>query len=942
MTLDLWRRRQTEHNLKTHFMKMGILLSGVLAAATTMAEAATNDTTTALQKGLFEEEANRNLDAAIQAYRSVVSQFDKDRKIAATAVFRLGECYRKQGHTNEASAQYERVLREFGEQAPLVTLSRQNLVALGGLPAAAEKTGSGLIEAGATQAEAAGLKAQVERLAKLPPAEKRIAVQQELPNPVLTELMQKLAGAEQNLAIWRRSFGSNHPEVLTASTLGETINRQIDSQVEAALQGLEARQKAAEAKAAVLAQTGSTSKQDSASSPATSSEAEEVRRIQAMIKDSPDLINARQSNELNPLQDAASKGELTVAEFLLNNGAEISIGGGSSGYTALHYAANQGHKAMVELLLQHGAAVDARAQSGETALHLAAGRGFKNVAESLLAQGADANARDDQNGTPLFRAAGQGRLALAQFLIEKGADVNSKDNSGKTALVTAIVGKHVPVIELLLTNKAEVNTECSVNINNSSDRRFPLHCAVELRRTDIAELLLKHGANPNAQVSTSPPGPTPLVLAIAEGQREMAALLLRYKADPNIPTKDGVSPLQLAVGAHSPELVELLLKNKADADYQGRGGRTASHFAAGAGHKEILSLLLSAGANPNVQDDSGKTPLHWAVENGPKEVVELLLEKGADPNVADNQGLTALAMVQQPLGSAPGAFPPLPAPRRPLRPGENPQLSAKAVELAELLRQHGAVEDLPRPDAIRVARPSTKAGYTIFSKGTNDWNQFTLLELIAVQFSFLSASSERADTSGYDASAFANVFCQNNTFAFPDLAHIRVREPGKDSKTWQDRTVDFRPVLEEDDCSKDIRLPWGAIVETPEADHPLNTRWRGFSPKELTNLKNCLARSVQIIVKGEASTLTLAPKIVFPTGPESEPTIYPNTPFWLRPVLLNSGRVLSSSDLTRVKVTRQDKATGQKREWVVDCSDWTRTSDLWLRDGDVIEVPDRT
>ena len=54
--------------------------------------AATNDLSTMLQKGLFEEEANHNLSAAIQAYQSVVSQLDEDRKLAATAVL-LGSMF---------------------------------------------------------------------------------------------------------------------------------------------------------------------------------------------------------------------------------------------------------------------------------------------------------------------------------------------------------------------------------------------------------------------------------------------------------------------------------------------------------------------------------------------------------------------------------------------------------------------------------------------------------------------------------------------------------------------------------------------------------------------------------------------------------------------------------------------------------------------------------
>lgn len=117
-------------------MKTNILLGGILLGAVTFLGAATNDLTTTLQRGLFEEEANQNLGAAIQAYQSVASQFDKDRKLAATAIFRLGECYRKQGNTNDAAAQYERILREFSDQPTLLTLSRQNLAALGSAAAA--------------------------------------------------------------------------------------------------------------------------------------------------------------------------------------------------------------------------------------------------------------------------------------------------------------------------------------------------------------------------------------------------------------------------------------------------------------------------------------------------------------------------------------------------------------------------------------------------------------------------------------------------------------------------------------------------------------------------------------------------------------------------------------------------------------------------------------
>src|SRR5881394_731976 len=108
-----------------------IVLLAVLLAGSDQVASAADNLSEALQKGLLEEEANHNLDAAIQAYQSVINQFDDQRKIAATAVFRLGEFYRKQGKTNEAVLQFQRVGREFADQDTLVRLSAQYVSASG-------------------------------------------------------------------------------------------------------------------------------------------------------------------------------------------------------------------------------------------------------------------------------------------------------------------------------------------------------------------------------------------------------------------------------------------------------------------------------------------------------------------------------------------------------------------------------------------------------------------------------------------------------------------------------------------------------------------------------------------------------------------------------------------------------------------------------------------
>src|SRR5215475_10723240 len=92
-----------------NFLTALVILTGAVVGVGNT-RAATNDVSALLQKGLLEEEANHNLEAAIQAYQSVVLQTEKDRQFAATAVFRLGECYRKLGRTNEVNTQYQRIL----------------------------------------------------------------------------------------------------------------------------------------------------------------------------------------------------------------------------------------------------------------------------------------------------------------------------------------------------------------------------------------------------------------------------------------------------------------------------------------------------------------------------------------------------------------------------------------------------------------------------------------------------------------------------------------------------------------------------------------------------------------------------------------------------------------------------------------------------------------
>jgi len=87
---------------------------------------------------------------------------------------------------------------------------------------------------------------------------------------------------------------------------------------------------------------------------------------------------------------------------------------------AMYAAARNGHTQVVEYLLDHGAAIDAKGVFGATALHWAAINGHRNVVELLVTRGASLEIRDARfNSTPEGWALEGGHIELAK-LLERG------------------------------------------------------------------------------------------------------------------------------------------------------------------------------------------------------------------------------------------------------------------------------------------------------------------------------------------------------------------------------------------------------------------------------------------------------------------------------------------------------------------------------------------
>ncbi|WP_287876096.1 MULTISPECIES: ankyrin repeat domain-containing protein [Acidovorax] len=99
-------------------------------------------------------------------------------------------------------------------------------------------------------------------------------------------------------------------------------------------------------------------------------------------------VEARNAQDESPLMLAAIKGNIEAVKALIARDADVN----KPGWTALHYAASGAmpeHTAIMALLLEHHAYIDAASPNGSTPLMMAAQYGTREALQLLLDEGAD-------------------------------------------------------------------------------------------------------------------------------------------------------------------------------------------------------------------------------------------------------------------------------------------------------------------------------------------------------------------------------------------------------------------------------------------------------------------------------------------------------------------------------------------------------------------------
>ena len=136
---------------------------------------------------------------------------------------------------------------------------------------------------------------------------------------------------------------------------------------------------------------------------------------------------ARQSVCDDALTFAARGGRRDTMAVLLERGANVDVRDAWGGYPALYHAVFRENAEAVELLLEHGANVNALGPGHQSALCTACRVRNFGIVELLLAYNADVNAVSLKWGSPLFIAAYWGQKDIVRLLFENGARLRKDD-----------------------------------------------------------------------------------------------------------------------------------------------------------------------------------------------------------------------------------------------------------------------------------------------------------------------------------------------------------------------------------------------------------------------------------------------------------------------------------------------------------------------------------
>jgi ankyrin repeat protein len=337
--------------------------------------------------------------------------------------------------------------------------------------------------------------------------------------------------------------------------------------------------------------------------------------------------NASMPEGDTPLMLAARSGSLEAVRQLLDAGAEVNSAESWHGETALIWATGENHADVVALLIERGADVghvtteftwdltqagvaSQLPRGGLQALAVAVREDALESAQVLIDHGADVNALDPQGISPLRVAIANQNLDMAMLLLDAGADPL------EGALADAVKYSSFPMVRAA-KNRVDETTSMEL-IERLHAANADVNAVPE---TPMVRMLWTDGmAHPNE---------TPLWMAAQNsdiemmqwlGERGADATALSGKNQSLLMAAMGLTPHQFGGGGIKPpletdvalELGALALELGSSIDTADENGDTALHLAAQTGRADLIPFLIENGAPLDAKDESNRMPIDAA------------------------------------------------------------------------------------------------------------------------------------------------------------------------------------------------------------------------------------------------------------------------------------------------------------------------------------------
>jgi cytohesin len=347
------------------------------------------------------------------------------------------------------------------------------------------------------------------------------------------------------------------------------------------------------------------------------------------------------------------------------------------------------------------------------------------------------NVNHASSGRTLLDMAVRGNsLPMVEYLDSKGIDMNRNQPGLDTPAQAAIRTKKDKAIVEYLLNKIDVDPK-----RKGACQQTLMETAICVGNGDVlVRLLSKYDRNQLNEPNDA--GLTPLMIAVKEGNRDMAGQLTEKGADPNVLGAQNNTALLLAAGAGNSDMMEFLMEKGADAAIVNDAGFTAEQLLREVESQkhdraignQLMALLrpgmppedigkvkeligqIQNGDHLNTEYRGGEFILAEAIANGDREMVELLIEKGVRIDILDVylNGPLATAMVKGDRDMMEFLFNKVKEKGQPI--AENPALQASVLAVVVNELPHPELLDFLVAQGIDVVDAKIRTGFTLLKK----------------------------------------------------------------------------------------------------------------------------------------------------------------------------------------------------------------------------------